>query len=551
MSIYCQIASNPDCSNDQAITMLGSIFGKNFIDAFISGSSPANAQPEAGTLAPVLMGGIASIAFSLSIVIASCLLLTALLNSAQDGEAFGAGSSKATIVMRFLFSWLMLLPTPSGYSVIQVILMTFVLWSNGSTNKLYQDSIEEALFSTRGLSQPTDETRDIWGLRATAIQALRQIHCVSVLNAEFYEQEPKTNVWLARSPTTNANIAVPAGWTANVVPSDRVMGTFMYGRYEKAYNKPSVETDDTSTFTKATFFYATSDKGGKIGTSTSGICGYRTLTIQRFDTQVQSFIDSINNPDDKDLDYNGDLKKAVGLSSDEQKTALNAIVTLNQSIQAKKYNFMISYLMQLEKWYMDQNIIVTASENVGENPFKNASIASLDNLVNSNITQANTIVKNLLSSGHDAAFGAALDALSSMLVGKGWTQAASIRQRVLGFQNEMQKANKAQVFTFSDPVLNETVVSGEQGKAIRASAVEAYDAFTAKIITRQDWNVGLGELGASEGLSNATDAAAAQRSAENYIATNVTWINDLQTAVVYAQIRSGASWAPPPTGGHI
>ena len=66
MSIYCQIASNPDCSNDQAITMLGSIFGKNFIDAFIFGSSPANAQPDAGTLAPVLMGGIASIAFSLS-----------------------------------------------------------------------------------------------------------------------------------------------------------------------------------------------------------------------------------------------------------------------------------------------------------------------------------------------------------------------------------------------------------------------------------------------------------------------------------------------------
>src|SRR5690606_33071072 len=104
---------------------------------------------------------IASIAFSLSIVIASCLLLTALLNSAQDGEAFGSGSSKATIVMRFLFSWLMLLPTPSGYSVIQVILMTFVLWSNGSTNKLYQDSIKTALFSTTGLSQPTDATRDI------------------------------------------------------------------------------------------------------------------------------------------------------------------------------------------------------------------------------------------------------------------------------------------------------------------------------------------------------------------------------------------------------
>jgi conjugal transfer/type IV secretion protein DotA/TraY len=522
--------------------MLGSIFGKNFIDAFISGASPANAQAQPGNLAPVLMGGISSIAFSLAIVIASCLLLTALLNSAQDGEAFGSGSSKATIVMRFLFSWLMLLPTPSGYSIIQVVLMGFVLWSNGSTNKLYQDVIKQALFSTTGLSGSTSQKRDIWGVRSTTIQALRQIHCVHVLNAEYYQLTPKTNVWLGRPVGGNNTLNVPAGWQENPIGA-HVAGVYLYGDYSPAYglSLKDVKSGDITTFDKVKFKYTTSDLGKEIGNESSALCGMRTLTLERYDTQTNGLIKSIENGDDKDkFTISGDLKKAVGLNADEQRNALNAIMRLNQSIQAKKYNFMMELLMEVEQWYIDQQVNPYASNYVGQNPFSKSSIASLDKLTDKHIDKANSIVTNLLTTSYSSSFGEALNQLSSMLVGQGWTQAASIRQRILGFQQAVQKANSAQMLEFTEPQLNEAIIDSEQGEAVFYSIVTGFNSWATKVVTQQSWNMDLRSTsGNSVGLTNESDGAEIERSAENYVSNVTTFFSDTQANIAFRLLHGG------------
>lgn len=542
MSIYCQIASNSNsgCDNDYAITMLGSIFGKNFIDAFISGSSPANAIAQPGNLAPALMGGISSIAFSLAIVVASCLLLTALLNSAQDGEAFGSGSSKATIVMRFLFSWLMLLPTPSGYSIIQVILMGFVLWSNGSTNKLYQDVISQALFATTGLSGTTSQVRDIWGVRSTTIQALRQIHCVHVLNAEYYQLPPKTNIWLGR--VDNAGGTPPQGWN-NTPIGNHVAGVFLYGDYEPAYGLAlkDVKSSDVRTFDKVKFQYSTVDRGKKIGNTSSALCGMRFLTLERYDTQTQGIINSVNNGDDKSLnEITGNRMKAVGLNAQEQITAMNAIMRLNQSIQSQKYYFMMELLMDIEQWYINQNINPYASNHVGQNPFSAASVKSLDELTTKHIEKSNNIISNLLTTNYSSSFGEALNQLSKLLVGQGWTQAASIRQRILGFQQSVQKANNANIVDFTEPQLNEAIIDSKQGEAVQYSVTTAFNSWATTVVTQQDWNMDLrGTKGSAVGITNDEDGAEIERSAENYVSNITTFISQAQANISFRLLHGG------------
>ena len=72
-------------------------------------------SPEANAMAPILLGGLADIAGIVAIFMLFTITAIALLNSAQDGEAFGKGAAGHIITGRMLLSGILLLPTPSGY----------------------------------------------------------------------------------------------------------------------------------------------------------------------------------------------------------------------------------------------------------------------------------------------------------------------------------------------------------------------------------------------------------------------------------------------------
>lgn len=112
MSLFC-LDTDPKCENDAAVNVLSNIFGSKFIEGFVSSGNPAAALPDPTDIAPILMGGMGMVACMLAVVVFVGLTLTALITSAQDGEAFGKGSAKSIIFARFIFSILMLLPTNS------------------------------------------------------------------------------------------------------------------------------------------------------------------------------------------------------------------------------------------------------------------------------------------------------------------------------------------------------------------------------------------------------------------------------------------------------
>lgn len=184
MSIFCPFASDSTCQNDAAVNLLGDIFGHSFIQAFVTGNSPAAIAPPAGELAPVLFGALGHMALVFAAFLFLCLVFSSVMHTAQDGEVFGQGSKKGWVVIRFVTAVVFLMPTVSLYSVINIILMMVILASNGLTNKSNRQFLETTM-QNPSPSFASISDYDPYGYRAFALQKLRQYQCVRVLNANF------------------------------------------------------------------------------------------------------------------------------------------------------------------------------------------------------------------------------------------------------------------------------------------------------------------------------------------------------------------------------
>ncbi|WP_173912975.1 DotA/TraY family protein [Acinetobacter sp. Marseille-Q1618] len=184
MSIFCPIASDSTCQNDKAVELLGDIFGKTFINAFVNGNSAAATPPPAGDLVPVLFGALGHMALVFAAFLFLVLIFNSVLHTAQDGEVFGQGSKKGTVIIRFVTAVIFLMPTASMYSVVNVLLIMIVLASNGITNKANHEILKTQL-QNPSMSYQSIQNNDTYGYRAYSIQKLRQYHCVNVLNSNY------------------------------------------------------------------------------------------------------------------------------------------------------------------------------------------------------------------------------------------------------------------------------------------------------------------------------------------------------------------------------
>lgn len=184
MSIYCPFSSDSTCQNDAAVALLGKIFGHDFIQAFVTGNSPAATAPPSGELAPVLFGALGHMGLVAAAFLFLCLIFSSVMHTAQDGEVFGQGSKKGWVVIRFITAVVFLLPTVSLYSVINILLLMIVLASNGMTNKANREFLQTAI-QNPSPSFASIDNYDPYGYRAFALQKIRQYQCTRVLNANF------------------------------------------------------------------------------------------------------------------------------------------------------------------------------------------------------------------------------------------------------------------------------------------------------------------------------------------------------------------------------
>lgn len=131
--------------DDVSVQTLTSIFGP-VVTQLAQGADPNAVLATANTLASmfsVFNSGILVI----GAIILSYTAIVGTINTANDGEMMGKAWSSVFTPLRVVAGAGVLLPTASGYSFIQIIVMTIALWSVGLANGVYKIAVENGLIN--------------------------------------------------------------------------------------------------------------------------------------------------------------------------------------------------------------------------------------------------------------------------------------------------------------------------------------------------------------------------------------------------------------------
>lgn len=178
--------------------MLGKIFGP-VIQNLSQGIDPGTADMTGHVLAS-MFSFFNSGLLVVGTIIISYVTLMGAAHTANDGEAFGKRWSSVWTPMRIVSGAMVLLPTASGFSFIQLFVLMISLWSIGFANGIYKAGIEagildsgpalksDVLFQNNGITTGnTGNTEPIGshGLDEFAKKYLAMSYCRKVVNAAY------------------------------------------------------------------------------------------------------------------------------------------------------------------------------------------------------------------------------------------------------------------------------------------------------------------------------------------------------------------------------
>ena len=158
-------------TDDASVGMLKSMFGP-VIDVLLSGADP-NTVSAASSLLATLFGYFNSGLLMVAAIIAGYVAAMGAINTATDGEAFGRAWSAVWTPVRFVAGGAVLLPSASGYSFIQMLVLMISLWSAGFASNLYSLGMTMGVLSPAGIVKSSGNTGgELYGLREFGVQYL-------------------------------------------------------------------------------------------------------------------------------------------------------------------------------------------------------------------------------------------------------------------------------------------------------------------------------------------------------------------------------------------
>lgn len=410
MGLFC-LDTDKQCENDAAVQVLSNIFGSQFIDGFIKTGNPASALPNPTDLAPIILGGLGMVATMLAVVVFLSLSFLAVLNSAQDGEAFGKGSAKSIIIVRFVFSIILLTPTNSGYCIAQIILMMFVLWSNGETNKIYSNVVSASAMSKLGVT-PTSltlsENQDVYGVRGFALGHFSQAYCYNLVNANYYPEsfKPAHSTTHSLNPDGNISSIYLDQGTRNI-NAHVLKDVSIEGAMGKLTNIGLV------------------DAGTKLSKDpTRAVCGgLKVFTPEG--TGYEATAKMLSSPE-----------KALGMSTDEQKNLFKAIADVSTKIAENKKIILLQTTADVSEWMNTANIPYDFSNGATNyaDQLRAVDFTGLEKVINNSVKKGNT---EFMMIARDNNINTLITNLTVALTAKGWTYAGGIKQRIITAQSSV------------------------------------------------------------------------------------------------------------------
>ncbi|BBU46954.1 hypothetical protein PPTS312_48690 [Pseudomonas putida] len=179
--------SDPSDCSDQSVKMLGRIFGP-VIDTLVNGTDPNTVQASANILA-TMFGFFNSGILIIGSLIVSYVAVMGVTNTANDGEAMGKSWSSLWTPVRIVAGGAVLLPTTSGFSFIQLIVLMFSLWGVGFANGTYKAGMAMGVLSPNGIVEGVNSPGNFYGLRDFARSYLAATYCATAANS-IYANNP-------------------------------------------------------------------------------------------------------------------------------------------------------------------------------------------------------------------------------------------------------------------------------------------------------------------------------------------------------------------------
>jgi conjugal transfer/type IV secretion protein DotA/TraY len=167
----------PAICTDQSVGILQQIFGPAIM-AIAQGTNPSAAS--ASTILPLMFQFFNSGILIVGSIIVSYVALVGVMHTANDGEAFGSSWSTLWTPMRIVAGGAVLLPTTSGYSFIQLIVMTISMWGVGFANGTYNAGFGAALVAPAGVVKAVNQPGSYYGLREFGKQYMKASYCAAV-----------------------------------------------------------------------------------------------------------------------------------------------------------------------------------------------------------------------------------------------------------------------------------------------------------------------------------------------------------------------------------
>ena len=169
--------------DDVTVGILSHIFGP-VVDVLVKGQDP-NTVAAASNLLATLFSFFNSGILVVGSIIVSYVAAMGAINTANDGEAMGKAWSTVWTPVRIVAGGAVLLPSTSGYSFIQMLVLMISLWSIGFADGIYKLGMGMGVLKPDGIVATSYQTGTYFGLRDFGKQYLAAAYCARAANTIY------------------------------------------------------------------------------------------------------------------------------------------------------------------------------------------------------------------------------------------------------------------------------------------------------------------------------------------------------------------------------
>ncbi|CND59982.1 DotA/TraY family protein [Yersinia pseudotuberculosis] len=201
----CEISDAAGQCSDVSVNHLKAVFG-GVIDSLVLGTD-ANSVAASSNILATMFSFFNSGLLIVASMLVSYVAIVGVTNTANDGEAMGKQWSTVWTTLRLVSGAAVLLPTASGYSIIQIIVLMITLWGVGFANGIYKAGVSIGILSPNAIVGGINKSGEYYGLRDFANNYISVAYCTHVANNIFKDNTSTPNVGQEQINNINGDIS--------------------------------------------------------------------------------------------------------------------------------------------------------------------------------------------------------------------------------------------------------------------------------------------------------------------------------------------------------